>query len=110
ASLHPDRLIVKWPIEKVGVACLLEEIGRHVRFKRARAHPSGRPYADMFLDDLRALLDGAPLVVLPHAAEQFGVRASMSNHVIAACPDLLDDFRIIVADGAVEQDRGRKLQ
>src|SRR5580704_6325768 len=110
AGLHPDRLVVKRPVEEMRIAGLLEEIGRGIRFERTRPHPPGRPHPDMFLDDRGAFLDRAPLIVLPHAAQQFGIGAAMAQYVVTARPDLVDDLRIVVADGAVEQDRGRQLQ
>ena len=92
------------------VAGLLEQVGRHARFERARAHPAGRPHADVLLDHLGAFRDRARLVMLPHRAQHLGIGAAVPEHVVAARLDLLDDLRIVMADAAVEQDRRRQLQ
>src|ERR1700730_12897079 len=70
ARLHPDRLVIEWPIEQVRVAGLLQQIGRDVGLERARPHPTRRPHADVFFDDFSAFLNGARLVLLPHRPQQ----------------------------------------
>src|SRR6201993_2689532 len=43
ARLHPDRLVVEWPIEQMRVAGLLQQIRRDVGLERARPHPTRGP-------------------------------------------------------------------
>jgi hypothetical protein len=64
----------------------------------------------VFLDDLGAFLDGARLVMLPHAPQQLGIGTAMADHVITAGFDLFDDLRVVIADAAIQQDRGGQLQ
>src|SRR5262249_41684548 len=68
------------------------------------------PYADMLFDPFRALLNGARLIMLPHPAQYFGIRAAVAENVIATRFDLLDDLGVVIANTTVQQDRRGQLQ
>src|SRR5262249_36924974 len=53
---------------------------------------------------------GTRLVVLPHAPQQLGIGAAVPEHVVATGFDLFDDLRVVIADAAVQQDRGGQLE
>ena len=108
--MHPDRLIIERPIEQMRIPRLFQQIGRDARFERTGPHPSGGPHPDIFLDDRRAFLDRARLVLLPHRAEQLGIGAPVAKNVVTARFDLLNEVRVVVADAAVEQDRRGQLE
>src|SRR5215470_15688203 len=110
ARLHPDRLVIEWPIEQMRIAGLFQEIGRDVGFERPRSHPTGGTHADVFFDDLGALLDGARLVLLPHRPQQLGVGAAVAEYVVTAGFDLFDDLGVVIADAAVEKNRSGQLE
>src|SRR6516162_9376134 len=110
ARLHPYRLIIERPIEQMRIARLFQEVGRDVGFERPRSHPTGGPHAHVFFDDFGALLDGARLVVLPHRPQQLGVGAAVAEHVVAAGFDLFDDLRVVIADAAVQKNRGGQFE
>jgi hypothetical protein len=50
------------------------------------------------------------LVLLPHRSQQFGVGAAVASHVVAAGFDLFHDLRVVVADAAVQKNRGKQFQ
>src|SRR6266446_3677195 len=110
ARLHPYRLVIEWPIEQMRIARLFQEIGCDVGFERPRSHPTGGAHADVFLDDFGARLDGARLVLLPHRPQQLGVGAAVAEHVVAAGFDLFNDLRVVIADAAVQKNRGGQFE
>ena len=64
----------------------------------------------MPFDDFGAFLYGPRLVVLPHRHQKLGIGPAVAKDIVAARFDLFDELRIIVADAAVQQDRGRQFQ
>src|SRR6516164_6891349 len=110
ARLHPDRLVIEWPIEQMRIAGLFQEIGRDVGFERPWSHPTGGAHANVFFDDFRALLDGTRLVLLPHRPQQFSVGAAVAEYVVTPGFDLFDDLRIVIADAAVQKDRSGQFE
>ena len=59
---------------------------------------------EVFFEDLGYFLDGSGFISLPEHMRGFGIRAAVTEHIIAPLLYLLDDGRIIFADGAVKKD------
>src|SRR5262245_37941727 len=92
------------------VAGLHEQVGGGHRFQRRRSHPASGALADILGDNVGAFLDDALLVMLPERCVDLPGGAAMGDDVVAAFPDLLGEVRVLVADGAVQQDRARQLE
>src|SRR3954453_20524659 len=107
---HPNRLIVTRPAKIVGIPRFLDQVAGHSRLDHAWTHPAGRPLAEVLCDCLRRLRDNPGFVVLPKSAKSFRVGPAVRAYVIAPALYPFDHFGSMVADQAVEQDRGRELQ
>src|SRR5665213_121308 len=107
SGLHPNRLVVDWPVQQMRETAFLQQIRSHIRLRSASAHPSGRPHSDMLFDYVDALLNDTTLVFFPHAAQQLSVGPTVAQYIVATLLNLLDYFGVLVANRRIEKDRGR---
>src|SRR4029077_1526973 len=75
ARLHPERLIVGWPIHQEIEPNLLQEVGRVMRGRHPWRHPAPRRLSGCALDRVVNLLQESLLVSFPHVAMTLRVSA-----------------------------------
>src|SRR5262245_49419279 len=107
---EPDRLIVAWPVEHVFVAGGRQQIERDIGFDSSRAEPALRRASLVPAYGFGRVLDQPSLVGLPQSALAFGAGATVTDVVVAASPNALEDFRMMLVDQAVDDTRAGQFE
>ena len=110
ARLDPHRLIVHRPVEDVGVAGLLQEVGGHIAGVDSGAEPAGRRPAFMSGDGFGGFPDERCLAGLVKVVLMLGIGAAVADDFIAAGAEGGDDLRAMVVQLRVQQNRDGQLQ
>src|SRR5262245_32201582 len=107
---EPDRLIIARPVEHVFVAGGRQQIERDIGFDGSGAEPALRRASLVPAYGFGRVLDQPSLVGFPQAALAFGVGAPVTDDVVTASPNALEDFRMMLVDQAVDDTRAGQFE
>ena len=108
-GIQPDRLIVARPVEYVFVAGGREQIERDIGFGGSGAEPALRRASSC----LRMASVASSISLrssVSQAALAFGIGATVTDDVVAASADALEDLRMMLVDQTIDDARAGQLE
>ena len=107
ARAQPDRLVVVAPVEHVGVAGFLQQIGRHGRLRDPWPEPAARARRLLVFRCVAVTSSiSARSFRFVEGVLAFGVGAAMGDDLVAAAAEGGDQLGRLVVEPAVDQHAG----
>ena len=107
---HPERLVVRTPVQQVTVTGIPEQVGCMLALGNPGTQPAARGCSLVAAKRLGSFPDQQAFLILRTGSLFFGIGAAVADELISPGADTGRDLRGVVVHGSIHQVAGRQVK